>query len=108
MSVLSKVRNMYGSRRQLTHRQKSLLTTIAFYSAGIGAFATVALPSILPCPAYDDGRVALHATGKGDLIMQHLTLFAKHPETLKAASDSARSDASKVLRTTATLIDSLR
>lgn len=37
--------------RSLTHAQRQKLTNSLFWTCAVGAIFTVALPSILPCPA---------------------------------------------------------
>lgn len=63
-------------RRPLTMNQKQRITNTLFWTVAAGAVATVALPSILPCPAldrnrqansvYSDDEQAVHCTQRDD------------------------------------------
>lgn len=52
--------------RSLTMSQRRKLTSALFYTTAASAVITVALPSVIPCPAYRDGRAASYAHGWAD------------------------------------------
>lgn len=52
--------------RSLTFAQKQKITNSLFWTVAIGAVFTVALPSLLPCPAMDKSRKAGTVYAEGD------------------------------------------